>query len=174
MISRAGEKVYLSLGSNLGNKLENLLDAVLALQEQVVASPVVSGIYQTEPIGNTAQDDFLNLVLAGEAQLSPEQTLEACLAIEKEMGRVRTMRWGPRVIDIDLILFGTREIRTERLQVPHPRLTERAFVLVPLREIDGACFDRLRVTLPPQKVHLLFPADDVKIMLDKRYLTREP
>jgi 2-amino-4-hydroxy-6-hydroxymethyldihydropteridine diphosphokinase len=163
------EKLYLSLGSNMGNKLENLLTAVRALQERVLEAPVaVSGVYQTEPVGNTAQDDFLNMLIAGEPKLSPEETLAACLAIERRMGRVRTIHWGPRIIDIDLLLYGRRQIKTETLEIPHPRLKERAFVLVPLREVDAPCFNRLQVEIPSQKVNLLFSANDVKIMLDKR------
>jgi 2-amino-4-hydroxy-6-hydroxymethyldihydropteridine diphosphokinase len=163
------EKLYLSLGSNMGNKLENLLDAVQALRECVLDAPVVvSGVYQTEPIGNTAQDDFLNLVIAGKPRLNPEETLAACLEIEKKMGRVRTVHWGPRIIDIDILLYGRRQIKTETLEIPHPRLQERAFVLVPLREVDTPCFNRLQVQIPSQKVNLLFSANDVKIKLDKR------
>lgn len=163
------EKVYFSLGSNMGNPLDNLLKAVMALQEQVLESWDISGIYQTAALGYTKQEDFLNLVLGGETRHSAEQTLEACLAIEQKLGRVRTIRWGPRLIDIDLLMFGTERIETEKLQIPHPRMKERAFVLIPLRELDPGCFAQLKVDLPAQKVDLRFTADDVKIMLKQRY-----
>ncbi|HOB81647.1 MAG TPA: 2-amino-4-hydroxy-6-hydroxymethyldihydropteridine diphosphokinase [Peptococcaceae bacterium] len=169
-MSTKAEKVYFSLGSNQGKPLENLLTAIGLLRERVLEELLaVSGIYQTEPISQVPQADFLNLVLMGTTKLSPEETLEECLQIEQEMGRVRTVRWGPRTIDIDLLLFGAREINTKKLQIPHPRMKERAFVLVPLREIASECFARLQAAVPEQKVSLLFSAADVKIMLDKRY-----
>lgn len=163
------EKVYFSLGSNMGNALDNLLKAVMALREQVLESWDVSGIYQTAAVGYTDQEDFFNLVLGGETRLSAEQTLEICLAIEQKLGRVRTIRWGPRLIDIDLLLFGTERIKTEKLQLPHPRMKERAFVLIPLRELDPDCFAQLKADVPAQKVDLRFTADDVRMMLKQRH-----
>lgn len=161
------ETVYLSLGSNMGDSLDYLLHAILALQKQGLEIRAISSIYRTEAVGYTAQPDFLNLVLYGETVLSAIEMLEVCLNIEKELGRVRTMHWGPRVIDLDLLFFGQHKIKTEKLQIPHPRLHERAFVLIPLREINEVFFTQLNLEIPPQKVDLRFTADDVKIMLNK-------
>jgi len=95
----------------------------------------VSSLYETAPVGVTDQPDFLNAVAAVRTGLGPEETLDALLHIENQMGRVRTQRWGPRVIDLDLLLYGGERVSLPRLTVPHPRLRERAFVLVPLAEI---------------------------------------
>lgn len=167
------EKVYLSLGSNMGDSLENLLQAVVALHEKGIMLQKVSSIYQTAAIGYTQQADFLNMVVSGSTKLSPRETLEVCLAIENKLGRVRTKRWGPRAIDLDLLFFEERKIDTEQLQLPHPRLQERAFVLVPLREIAPSFFRKLQVEIPPQKMELLITAVDVKMMLKKRGLFKE-
>lgn len=164
------ENVYISLGSNLGDSLDHLLQAIIALQGQGLDLQAVSSIYRTQAVGYTEQPDFLNMVVHGGTELSPLEMLEVCLDIEKKLGRVRTLRWGPRVIDLDLLFFGEQRIAAEKLQVPHPRLRERAFVLIPLRELDEELFAKLQIEIPPQKVHLLFTADDVKIRLEKRGL----
>ncbi|NLB80737.1 MAG: 2-amino-4-hydroxy-6-hydroxymethyldihydropteridine diphosphokinase, partial [Clostridiaceae bacterium] len=130
----------------------------------------VSSIYRTEAVGYTEQPDFLNMVVQGETKLSPLALLEVCLDIEKELGRVRTIRWGPRAIDLDLLFFGGQKMAAKKLHLPHPRLHERAFVLIPLREIAPEFFNGLQLEIPPQKVDLLFSRDDVKIMLAKRGL----
>jgi len=127
---------YLGLGSNLGDKEKNLATARKLLE----ATPGIrvtqaSSVYITAPWGKTDQDDFLNQVLAIETELAAGELLEAVLNIEKRMGRVRQERWGPRLIDIDIILFGRETINTGNLTVPHPYLKERAFVLIPLLEI---------------------------------------
>ena len=95
----------------------------------------VSSIYETAPVGLTDQPDFLNLVVSVRTALSPRELMDALLHIENKMGRVRTVRWGPRVIDLDLLLYGSEQVDLPQLTVPHPRLRERAFVLVPLAEI---------------------------------------
>ena len=95
----------------------------------------VSSLYETAPVGVTDQPDFLNAVAAVQTGLGPLETLDALLHIENQMGRVRTERWGPRVIDLDLLLYGGERVSSPGLTVPHPRLRERAFVLVPLAEI---------------------------------------
>lgn len=164
------EEVFLSLGSNMGDKADNLLRAIILLSNRGFVIDDVSGIYRTEPIGYTEQDDFLNMVVKGHTPLSPLQLLAVCLETEEELGRVRQMRWGPRSIDVDLLLYGKRHIRTERLQVPHPRLRERAFVLVPLREIAPRCFNSLKVEMPSQKVDLQITRADVKILLKMKGL----
>ncbi|HHY05933.1 MAG TPA: 2-amino-4-hydroxy-6-hydroxymethyldihydropteridine diphosphokinase [Clostridia bacterium] len=165
-----GEQIFLSLGSNVGDSLENLLQALLLLQEKGIVLREVSSIYQTAAVGYTEQADFLNMVVAGETLYSPEETLALCLAIEKKLGRVRTERWGPRTLDLDLLFCGEYKLNTPQLQLPHPRFRERAFVLVPLQEIAPEFLKKLQVEVPPQKVELLITASRVKMMLQKRGL----
>ncbi|MGI6488207.1 MAG: 2-amino-4-hydroxy-6-hydroxymethyldihydropteridine diphosphokinase [Syntrophothermaceae bacterium] len=126
---------YLSLGSNLGNKQLNLETACRMLEAEDIRITAASSVYITEPWGNTPQDDFLNQVLEVETTLQAEQLLTVIQNIEKRMGRVRSEHWGPRLIDIDIILFGEQVISSRNLTVPHPYLEQRAFVLIPLLEI---------------------------------------
>ena len=131
------EVVYLGLGSNTGDKCENLKEARRLLEEHGKIRVVKeSSFYLTDPWGKTDQEQFVNQVLAVETELDPFELLEAVLAVERKMGRVRREKWGPRNIDIDILLFGEQVIDSPHLVVPHPRLPERAFVLVPLLEID--------------------------------------
>ena len=131
-----GIMAYIGLGTNLGNRQANLQ---MALKELTTLPTMelcrVSSVYETAPVGMTDQPDFLNMVAQGETTLSPRELLDALLHIENKMGRTRTVRWGPRVIDLDLLLYGDTQISLPGLTVPHPRLPERAFVLTPLAEI---------------------------------------
>jgi 2-amino-4-hydroxy-6-hydroxymethyldihydropteridine diphosphokinase len=128
---------YLGLGANLGDRratLQASLEALWAHGVQVVAA---SSVYETEPVGEVAdQPDFLNACAAIETALGPEELLDACKAVEHALGRGEIVRHGPRVIDIDVLLLGTREYESERLSVPHRELAARRFVLVPLLELD--------------------------------------
>lgn len=127
---------YISLGSNIGDRFQHLKDAIQALHSrQGVSVPTISSIYETAPVGYTDQADFLNVVVAVETQLSARQLLEVCQEIEQQLGRIRDVRWGPRTVDLDILLYNHDAIETERLIVPHPRMHERAFVLTPLLEI---------------------------------------
>ncbi|MBW8383849.1 MAG: 2-amino-4-hydroxy-6-hydroxymethyldihydropteridine diphosphokinase [Youngiibacter sp.] len=127
-------KVYLSLGTNMGDRLENLREALFLVDEGVRVDRV-SSVYETEPWGFEDQDRFLNIALSGETDLSPIELLDFTQSIERAMKRVKTVRYGPRVIDVDILLYEGVAMDTERLTIPHPRMSERAFVLVPLREI---------------------------------------
>jgi 2-amino-4-hydroxy-6-hydroxymethyldihydropteridine diphosphokinase len=132
-----GTTAYLGLGSNLGDRLANLQRAV----DLLAAQPAVqvrrsSRVYESDPVGGPPQPDYLNAVVGVETSLSPRDLLEACLGVERRMGRVRSERWGPRVIDVDLLTYDEKDIREPDLVVPHPRMHERAFVLVPLMELD--------------------------------------
>jgi 2-amino-4-hydroxy-6-hydroxymethyldihydropteridine diphosphokinase len=128
------ETVYLSLGSNVGDRVQNLREAVAKIREigDVVA---VSSLYETEPVEFTEQSWFLNCAVALTTSLAPEELMAGLLEIECEMGRERTVKKGPRTIDIDIVLFGDRIIETSELTVPHPAMHHRRFVLEPLVEI---------------------------------------
>ncbi len=135
-------RVLLSLGGNLGDREDNLRKALRALRAlEGVALGRVSHTYETEPLGDTAQPVFLNLAAEIETDLGPLELLDAVKGIEKRLGREATYRWGPRVIDIDLILCGSEVIDGERLTVPHPEFRKRAFVLAPLAEIAPDAID---------------------------------
>lgn len=128
---------YLGLGSNLGNREENLQKAVQILSDHPEITILkVSSFYETAPVGFTDQPDFINAVVKIETTLSPEKLLEFCLDAEKKLGRMRTIRWGPRVLDIDILMYDGVTITGDDLQVPHPRMLEREFVIRPLAEIE--------------------------------------
>lgn len=128
--------VYLSLGTNIGNREQNLKLAVKQLQESKnVKIKAVSSIYETAPVGYVDQPSFLNIALFLQTSNSADEMLKICQSIENELGRVREIRWGPRIIDLDILLFNNDNIGVENLIVPHPRMYERAFVLVPLLEV---------------------------------------
>ncbi len=129
-------RAYVSLGTNLGDREQNLRDALTAL-DRLCGTRVtkVSDLFETDPVGYADQPDFLNLCAALETRLSPRALLGACLGIEAAVGRVRTFRNAPRVIDIDLLLYEGVHSDDPELILPHPRMRERAFVLVPLRQI---------------------------------------
>lgn len=126
---------YLGLGSNLGDRDAHLKQAVTALGSAGVAVETASPVYETDPVGYDAQGPFLNQVIRVSTDLSPDALLMAAKQIESELGRTPTVRNGPRPIDIDILLYGDHRQNEEQLTIPHPRLAERAFVLVPLRDI---------------------------------------
>jgi 2-amino-4-hydroxy-6-hydroxymethyldihydropteridine diphosphokinase len=126
--------VYLGLGTNLGSRLENLQSARAALPPQVIILRA-SQVYETPPWGYTAQPSFLNQVVEAQTHLSPRRLLAHLKSIERRLGRAPTFRYGPRLIDIDILFFGGQVFDLHGLIIPHPRLAERAFVLVPLAEL---------------------------------------
>lgn len=129
-------RALVALGSNLGDRAGHLLGAVAALARRPeVRLAGLSRIYETVPVGPAGQGPYLNAVLAVETELGPLELLEVLLAIERAHGRVRRERWGPRTLDLDLLDFGGRVLERPGLSLPHPRLHERAFVLVPLAEV---------------------------------------
>lgn len=134
--------VRLSLGSNVGDRAGNLGSAIAGLRETLgVRVDKVSRCYQTEPLGITDQPAFLNLAVEIETALEPLELLNAVKDIEARLGRTPTPRWGPRAIDIDIILWGSLAMETERLTIPHPEFRKRAFVLAPLAEIASDAVD---------------------------------
>jgi 2-amino-4-hydroxy-6-hydroxymethyldihydropteridine diphosphokinase len=130
-------RAYLGLGSNLGDRLENLLRAIRLLEERGVPVRRSSRVYETDPVGGPEQPAYLNAVIEVDAPGTARDLLKACLRIEDEMGRVREELWGPRIVDLDVLTFGDEEIEEPDLQVPHPRMHERGFVLIPLLELDA-------------------------------------
>lgn len=134
--------VYLSIGTNIGEREDNLRRAVRLLAEQVKVE-TVSAVYETAAVGFTDQADFLNITVHVKTALSPLAMLDVCQAIENELGRVRTVRWGPRVIDLDILLYNNENMNTERLILPHPRMYERAFVLIPLFDVVATQSEQL-------------------------------
>lgn len=130
---------FLSLGSNMGNRLDMLKGAVQLLMDYPLIRVVaISSLYETDPVGFTDQDPFLNMVVRLKTELSALALLDACQEIERKLNRERLIRWGPRTIDLDILLYNQENIKTERLVVPHPRMHERAFVLIPLLEIGSS------------------------------------
>jgi 2-amino-4-hydroxy-6-hydroxymethyldihydropteridine diphosphokinase len=127
--------VFLALGSNLGDRERALEGAVQRLGERGFETTAKSSLWLTEPVGGPPQGWYLNEVVRGETDLSPEELLEQALATERDLGRVRGERHGPRTIDVDILLYGDNVSRSDRLTLPHPRLPDRRFVLVPLAEI---------------------------------------
>lgn len=130
--------LYLGLGSNVGDRLANLRIALDRLVEGGVAIRRVSSLYETEPVGYREQGLFLNAVAEAETELAPEGVLALIRRVEAALGRERTIPNGPRTIDLDILLWGERVIEQDELQIPHPRLHERLFVLAPLCELNPA------------------------------------
>jgi 2-amino-4-hydroxy-6-hydroxymethyldihydropteridine diphosphokinase len=126
---------YLSLGSNLGDRQKNLQDAIAALPKAGVSVKQMSSIYETEPVDYLDQPWFLNIAVEAETQLAPAALLQALREIEAQMGSKKQIAKGPRLIDMDILLFGNEVIDTPDLQIPHPRMHLRRFVLQPLSEI---------------------------------------
>jgi 2-amino-4-hydroxy-6-hydroxymethyldihydropteridine diphosphokinase len=137
-VARSELTGYLGLGSNLGDRLANLEQAVVALRRGGVEVVAGSSVYETEPVGLVLdQADFYNAALRIETESAPEELLDTCKAVERDLGReAGGVRHGPRVIDVDLLLLGSLQYRTERLTLPHPEVRSRRFVLVPLLELD--------------------------------------
>lgn len=127
--------VYLGLGSNLGDSAENLRRAISALPEIGVAVDAESPLYRTAPWGGVEQPDFLNQVVRGQTALSPMQLMAALKRLERDLGRTKTCFWGPRIIDIDILLYGELTFAAKGLTIPHREMCNRAFVLIPLLDI---------------------------------------
>lgn len=129
--------VYLSLGSNVGDTIDNIISAIGLIIEADGISPAGLGsFYETEPVENVRQAWFVNTAIGIETDYSPETLITLFKGIERDMGREEGERFGPRLIDIDIILYGDRVIKTPDLTIPHPKMAERRFVLAPLVDID--------------------------------------
>lgn len=126
--------IYLALGGNLGDRRTNLAEAIRQLHSEVTIDHT-SAVYETEPAYVTDQPNFYNMALRGRTSLSPEALLGFLKTIEQDLGRQQTIRYGPRLIDLDILLYDDRQQETPTLTLPHPRMIERAFVLIPLADI---------------------------------------
>jgi 2-amino-4-hydroxy-6-hydroxymethyldihydropteridine diphosphokinase len=127
--------IYLSLGSNIGDRAANIARAVSALAQHGVHVTRQSSLYETEPVDFRDQEWFLNCVVEAQTELEPAELMDALLQIERALGRHRLVPKGPRLIDIDILLYGSSVVRAPELEVPHPRMADRRFVLVPFNEI---------------------------------------
>ncbi len=152
-MANSGVISYIALGSNIGEREENLDTAIDLLHHaESIEVKGVSAYYNTAPVGYINQPDFLNAVVAVKTVLDPHALLEICQDIEKKLKRIRTIRWGPRIIDVDILLYGDKVIDDTELTIPHPRMHERDFVLTPLCDIApevihpvlGVTMDELR------------------------------
>jgi 2-amino-4-hydroxy-6-hydroxymethyldihydropteridine diphosphokinase len=132
-----GHIAYIGIGSNIGDKLKNCekaISEILRLDRHKLLAK--SSLFRTQPIGYTSQDWFVNGVIKIETDLEAHELLRTLKTIESQLGRAKTLRWGPRTMDLDVLFFDDIEIHTEELQIPHPLIQNRQFVLVPLAEID--------------------------------------
>ncbi len=129
------ERVYLLLGTNIGDLKENLTTAIDELNKNNIRVIKKSKIYRTKPWGKAEQPDFLNMALEVETSYSPQRLLQKIKEIEEKMKREKTERWGPRIIDIDILFYGTETINEPELTIPHPHFFKRAFAIIPLAEI---------------------------------------
>jgi 2-amino-4-hydroxy-6-hydroxymethyldihydropteridine diphosphokinase len=137
-VHRIHKNIFLGLGSNIGNRAGNLRQAIRLLAEiPEVVVVAISPCYETAAWGKTDQPDFLNLVIEIQTACGPEEILNKVLQIEREMGRLRQEHWGPRIIDLDLLLWDQEVVALEQLSIPHPYLHERIFVLKPLADLAG-------------------------------------
>lgn len=128
---------YISLGSNIGDRLHYLQQAVQLLRESANVEVIkVSSVYETDPVGYVDQAAFLNIVVELETLLLPHELLKKCNDIEAELGRTREVLWGPRTVDLDILLYNEEDMKTDSLIIPHPRMVERGFVLIPLVELN--------------------------------------
>lgn len=165
---------YLGLGSNMGDRWAQLNQAIALIgQTEGITVRKISSVFETAPVGLLEQPHFYNLVVEIETSLSPIALLRTALAIEKRLHRVRVVRWGPRTIDIDLLLYDDRVIQLDELEIPHPRMHERAFVLIPLKELAG------NIRIPGRNLSIeqciaQLPADQEINKLDEKELVQHP
>ena len=140
-------RAYLGIGSNLGDRLAHLQGAVdgLAATDGIDVAGV-SGVYATDPVGGPEQGEFLNAVVALETNLTARELLDVAYGLEVAASRVRVTRWGPRTLDVDVLLVGDEEVHEPTLEVPHPRMWERGFVMAPLADLDPTIAARVGPT----------------------------
>jgi 2-amino-4-hydroxy-6-hydroxymethyldihydropteridine diphosphokinase len=147
-------EIYVGLGSNLGDRLANIRKAIELMKEERIEIIKESSIYETEPVGYKQQGWFLNSVVKGRIELSPRRIWKRLEKIERSMGREREVKWGPRIIDLDILFYGNKVLNGKELRIPHSELHKRRFVLVPLKEIA------------PKLVHPVFKKTVLELLRD--------
>ncbi|EIJ80058.1 2-amino-4-hydroxy-6-hydroxymethyldihydropteridine pyrophosphokinase [Bacillus methanolicus PB1] len=141
---------FIALGSNIGDRYAYLKKAVLELDSfEEIKVVRTSSIYETDPVGYEDQNKFLNMVIKVNTSLGPFELLDICLDVEQKFGRKREKKWGPRTIDLDILLYNNENIETEKLKVPHPRMKERAFVMIPFMEIRNSMLPVMKKPFDP-------------------------
>ncbi len=150
------KKIYLALGSNVGDREKYLQSASCGLKKGGFSITRVSSIYETAPIGYVEQKYFLNQVIEIESDKSIDEIFSLTQSIENALGRKRSIKWGPRIIDIDILLYGDEIVDEPQLQIPHQEMTKRRFVLEPLCEIDN------NISIPPENVSVCDYLNDVR------------
>jgi 2-amino-4-hydroxy-6-hydroxymethyldihydropteridine diphosphokinase len=150
-------KLFIGIGSNLGDRLHYLTSAKSQIELKFNAVPMCSSIYESEPWGFKEQEPFLNQVISVETELNPLKIWDLLFDIEKSLGRLRVLKFGPRTIDLDIILLGTMYFKNNSLTIPHPQMQRRRFVLEPLAELDREIIHPLFSTSIKQ---LLIDCDD--------------
>jgi 2-amino-4-hydroxy-6-hydroxymethyldihydropteridine diphosphokinase len=166
-------RVYLALGTNIGNRLENLKVALHSLPPDVIPLRI-SNVYETPPWGILDQPPFLNMAAEVETNLNPRELLVFLKSVEKKMGRKKVIRNGPRLIDLDILFYGDQVVHDDDLEIPHPRMTERSFVLVPLADLApdfihpllGESVSDLLAKVEKQGVELYPLPEDIKMTPD--------
>lgn len=163
--------IAIGIGSNLGDRAGNIHQAANALDATAgIGVSKMAPLYETEPWGNTDQPEFLNTCLKAQTTLSPLEVLSACLGIEEAMGRERVEKWGPRIIDLDVLVYGDQTIEQPGLTVPHPHIADRAFVLLPLADIwpnariDGRAISELAERYAASTEIWRYEPEDAKTM----------
>lgn len=158
-------KAYLSLGSNIGESKENILKAYKLLEDMGIKITHKSSFYETAPVGFEDQDNFMNSVIEISTELGPYELLEKCHLVEKALKRKRLIHWGPRTIDVDILLFNALKMDEPDLTIPHQEMKKRAFVLVPLLEID----DKIEIAGKPISEHVkAMDTSGVRLIQDGR------
>ena len=168
---------YIGFGSNVANRSGNITDALKYLQaNENIGIEKVSGLYETQPVGFLDQDDFINGVVCVETNFNPLDLLAACLSIEKKLGRRRSIRWGPRTIDLDILLYDELVRHSQKLTIPHKELAHRRFVLQPLAEIAADVIEPaskktisclLKETHDTSRIRLLSTSIELSSMIKK-------
>jgi 2-amino-4-hydroxy-6-hydroxymethyldihydropteridine diphosphokinase len=154
---------FIALGSNIENRYNYLANAIQLLNKDPEIEMVnFSSIYETDPVGYEDQDLFLNMVVKISTDYTANELLQFCLKTELELGRKREIKWGPRTIDLDILLYNQENIETENLMIPHPRMIERAFVMVPLLEIEPDIFFPAM-----EELHEIFNKEGVRVWKQK-------
>lgn len=155
---------YLSIGSNMGDRAANLRGAIGLIEKNIGKIAKKSHVYETQPWGEPNQESFYNQVVMINTSLEPRDMLEKISRIEREMGRERKEKWGPRIIDIDILFYGKRVVRDKGLEIPHPELHNRGFVLVPMMEIAPE-FEHPLLQKPIDELYMECKDESVVVML---------